>query len=340
MIAEALRTEQLEAESAPKGEIEQQERLRQSLELVQLFTRQAGHELPISAVRTADEIPDIPGVYVLSEGQEDPIRDTNFVLSPNLLSGTRDSGHAVVSGNMTIERRKNSQPQEIQVAVKCFMKRDPEERLQRARQEVRIMQQLAEEGELTFVPRCVVIGNPNDGGRSCVAIMTEFDPSILSLDNHPWSAQTPENLSLALNATYALGRFNAGEPKQDGEIESRRPGRYHGDAKIKNIAQDDLGMFGMIDFETSLEISAEDPVQASWCAISDLHKLLDSLKDRGFFPQEEHRREVIVGTLVEAYLDAWIGSPEDVQSAVLTACADVQSAFHEMHAQKQTYSLV
>jgi hypothetical protein len=111
----------LEAESSPKGELEQQERLRQSLELVQLFTRQAGKELPIHTVSAVEYIPDEPGVYLLSNTNGEDIRGTNFELSPNLLSGTRDSGHAVVSGKMAIERLGQKQPQEIDVAVKCFM---------------------------------------------------------------------------------------------------------------------------------------------------------------------------------------------------------------------------
>ena len=84
-----------------KGEAAQRERLRQAIELIDQFTVNAKEgELPIVSIRTHEGITSEPGVYIIDNIGITEITDADFAVNSQLLSGTRDSGHAVVSGRL------------------------------------------------------------------------------------------------------------------------------------------------------------------------------------------------------------------------------------------------
>ena len=307
-----------------KGEAAQRERLRQAIELIDQFTVNAKEgELPIVSIRTHEGITSEPGVYIIDNIGITEITDADFAVNSQLLSGTRDSGHAVVSGRLAFER-SGGEKKDIDVAVKCYMKRTPEERLARAKLEVETYFEMMRLGNLAFKPRCVVVGTSEITNELCAAVMTEFDESIFSLDNVAWSNQTEKELDIAISAASALGRYNAN-------------GRRHNDAKIKNVAQDDLGKFGMIDFETTEKFDVANPYEAARCVTEDLHKLSDSLYDRGFFPDDQAERDSYLEALMESYLGAWSSAPDEIQGALIVACVGMQHDFNEMRIKKKNH---
>lgn len=296
------------SESPSKREAERQALFRDTLFVAKYFANQVGRNIPINPIDRADQISDEPGAYIFSEHSNKPIVDADFRLRQELLSGTQDSAHSVLAGVIEVQRDDEEEPKINEVAIKCFLKRNPGERISRAIQEFRVMEYLKGQEELTFEPICLVKGRDDDLSSGSVAIMTTFEPTVFSLDNYAWAKSNGDAEALAHSAAASLGRFNT-------------LGIFHGDAKIKNVAQDETGKFGMIDYETSYFFDATSPSDASGTALTDFETLVKSLADRQFFnaPNRLPRRQAILENLAQSYLDQWISAPEPVQDSVYNA---------------------
>lgn len=284
-------------------------RLKRTHQLVREVSRMAGREIPILPVDSSADITGAPGVYLLvPRRREAAIKRTDFELQPKLLSGIADSAHAVLAGDLKIEYDKHNGASGFtevrEVAAKCFYKREPQDRLHRALTETRFMEELSNRGELTMLPVAVAITPENSRAEGSVTIVTEYNPTLISLDNLPWGrGLTGHNSLRSLQAVRALAEFNT-------------QGILHGDAKIKNVAQDQVGRIGMIDYETSRRIDPELPTDAGEAAYLDFGQLLGSFYDKGFLKPNSSASTNFANLLAEEYLGAWKDSSPAVQEAV------------------------
>jgi hypothetical protein len=292
-------------------EAERRERLEQTMRTVQMVSRMAGNELAVKPANQVDDIGEEPAIYLFSsEAIKGEITDAEFALKKTYLSGAADSAHTVLAGDLFIDDSASSERIELNVAVKCFYKRTFEDRFTRALQEVRVLQHLEARGELAWHPIALVIAPTTDVLDREVILVTQYD-GVLTLDNLPWGrGMTKDNISNALLAVHALGKFNA-------EL-----GFRHGDAKIKNVAQDEKSSrFGMIDFETSATIDLKNPADAAETALIDFGRMIDSLAKKGFFRPEKSSRQSLrvtdlMAQLAQAYLDHWGNASTEIQDAV------------------------
>lgn len=285
--------------------------------------------LTISVVNTVYDIPPQPGAYLI-EREADPefhhrIESSEFSLTPTILSGKVDSGHAVLPGVLTLYHSEND-PQdktEVSVAAKGFYKRSFMERLERVQTEVTISKLQEEAGELAFKTVAVVIapaayrGKYTDYSQHDLLLVTRLNESMTTLDNAPWQLGfKKDNLELAEEFVSALARFNTTIGK-------------HGDAKVKNAAQSPEGKVSMIDFETSEILHYEDPLKAAEVVFVDLGTCFDSLEKRGFFSQEPHRVQEVLGKLAEVYLEYWSGFNATIQESVLRQASNLIESYNQ-----------
>lgn len=323
MSVEAIQIERTQPEEILEPSVvlqERQARFESTLRTVKILSQQAGRELPIRSVETPYFIPQESGVYVLVPHLEssNAITDVNFNLDRQLLSGRADSAHSVVTGEIQVNHKKTG-IQEVKVAAKCFAKRTPQERYERAVREASIMKDLSRQGELSTEPIAIAIANDDQKTKGEVVLLTKYKTDLQSMDNLPWTRgiRDKSNVSKAVQAARALGDFNA------------RLGYQHNDAKIKNVAGDDSGRVGMIDFETTTILNTNDPEQSAIAALDDFGKLLDSLEKKGFIKRPQaidnmgfansdgsYDTRRTIDELGEAYLSAWSGHDATVQNAV------------------------
>jgi hypothetical protein len=281
-----------------------------TIDTVKAISRLAGNGMAIEAITDVTDIPSHPGVYVMNEfAPSGGIADADFVLDPVLLSGIADSAHAVVGGRIAVRYNDGVPPKELEVAAKCFYKRDPEDRFRRAITEAQIMGEMEAKGMMAYRPVAVAVA-PDTGRFSREVILaTEYDPSILTLDNMPWGrGLNPRNIGTAQRAVCTLAVFN-------------RMGYVHGDAKIKNVAQNEAGnRMNMIDYETTTRLDLGNPTEIAHAVHIDLGMLFDSLIKKGV----TRHAGVSPGmrffeNLVGTYLETWNDADLNTQSAVLNA---------------------
>lgn len=299
---------------------EQLQRQDDALRAVNLISRATGREIPI--ISNAEDISLAPGAYILDPElcQRGKMSDVNFSMEPRMLSGAADSAHAVIAGELQVDyANKSAKSKMIEVAAKCYSKRTAEERFERVKREVDISKVMAENGQLALNPVAVAIA-PEGVAEGAAVLLTEFDRDLFTLDNHPWErGLTAENIDVAVTAASAVSRFNTF-------------GYHHKDAKIKNVAGRLTGEIGMIDFETTVSIDVNDPMQAAEAAHGDLGLFLKSLDDEGFFDNVANEgvrdrltrlTEGVQRICEEGYLSQWENASPDVQMAVFDAVNEV-----------------
>jgi hypothetical protein len=297
-------------------------RASETVAIVDAVSRLAGGEqLPVYEIASAGQVGQDPGMYFLrtTNQMEATVDDANFQLQPTLVSGCADSAHAIVAGNMLVDSGE-SDNWSLSVATKCFKTRAPEERLERARNEVGVMEDMLERGALTFRPVALIVAPEHGRLNREVVVVTEFDPRIITLDNVPWSrGLTPDNRELALQAVAAVAEFQA-------------MGYYHGDAKIKNVAQHQSGnKMGMIDYETSRPIDPTDPDDVANAAYMDLGMFLASLHHKGLFSEGKvDENTKFLNEITQTFLDVWNEASPEVQHETLQAVGSVLDRNLEM----------
>lgn len=258
---------------------------------------------------------------------ENPVIE--LIATPDIRSGTgmQDCAHVVVPYWLNIQL-SSGEHVERKVAAKYYTKREPEDRITRVRREVGYMEQMQEAGQPTMLPLAVVVDH-----REGTILVTEFDDSLLTLDNHPWKrGLIEENVYTACTAAQALAHFQI--------ITSSS----HGDSKIKNIARltdrnSGEQVVRAIDYETAKPF-ADDPIDRVGAIEKDLAMLIDSLVQKGMFgcPEGEYdyrRRQLdAVDAILNAYMDAWasnLGSRAcpATQDEVLEAATEVVAKVEE-----------
>lgn len=291
------------------------ERVTETVRIVTHLSHLAGRDIPIYSTEDIATVTEEPAVHILQSwlGPETGISNTDFELNKRLLSGASDSAHAVIAGKLYVDYdgAEHSAPD---IAIKCFRKRTPQERLERGIREIRYMEEMLAEGALGFVPVALIVAPKRGILDREVVVLTLHDKTILTMDNLPWGrGLTADNLEYMLQATDAVSRFN-------------HTGRQHGDAKIKNVAQDESGMraTSMIDFETTTSFDPESSFEAATAAQVDLGLLLKSVDDKGFFTNAtDYERQQALTQIADTYLEVWKDAPLDVQSAVMEEVLNV-----------------
>jgi hypothetical protein len=295
------------------------ERVAQTVRIVTHLSHMAGKDIPILPLADVDSETYEPGVYIMESwlGPDATISNADFELNKRLLSGASDSAHAVIAGKLHIDYNdtEHSAPD---VAIKCFSKRTAAERLERGVREIRYMEEMLVEEALGFIPVALVIAPQRGILDSEVVVLTLHDKTILTMDNLPWGrGLTSENLDYVLQATDAVSRFN-------------RSGRQHGDAKIKNVAQDEAGLraTSMIDFETTTSFDSTSPFEAATATQVDLGLLLKSVDDKGFFARApEYKRAQALAHIADTYLDSWQDASPEVQTAVMEEVVNITDRY-------------
>lgn len=295
---------------------------RESLIRTQQIANMVGSELLVHKVDSLEDVPEVPGVYLLGDSatttRNDKIMAAKFSLDTKTLSGKINSAHAVLPGSLGLLYLQNSvwSEKHMSVAAKGYFKRDFEDRFSRIKTEVKASEIQARNGEISFEPIAIVVAEPPYMGKSTsqeydLLLVTKLDESVTTLDNAPWQLGFNEaNLGAAEAAASALGRFNT----QVG---------MHGDAKDKNVGQRAMGQTSMIDFETSKAIDWDDPVGCATAVYEDFTKLLDSLVKQNFFSREPEKATAVMEALGDAYLAHWEKFPAEIQDAVYSAVASI-----------------
>ena len=289
---------------------EREKRLTDALHTIQSLASLVGHEdLPIVEATGADGILTSPGIYWLDTTRDtQQVEDTSFVFLPEHLSGAADSAHAVVPGKLVVTKTDGSES-DITVVAKCYSKREFPDRIARAIKEVRVMNALRERGKLTITPVAVAVAPWSDENHGEVILITHYNPQLVTFDNLPWSlGLTPENIENAELGASAVAQFISF-------------GYRHGDAKIKNVAQDEDSNVAMIDFETSEEIDMSNPQDVSTAVLEDYGKYLDSLKKKGLFGNRKRRLSATfirnaIDSISLAFASQWEGASEETQNLV------------------------
>ncbi|MEO8784775.1 MAG: hypothetical protein ABI221_00365 [Candidatus Saccharimonadales bacterium] len=312
-------------------------RTAETLRAVQMVAEMTGDELVVESVTDPSLITDRPGVYVfgnhLGGNAGNIIRDVNFVMQDKPMSGAADSAHAVIAGWLDVTF--NDRPSEgIKVVAKCFAKRTPEERFERAIREVTIMEELAGRHELSLEPIALAIapkGLPMDGQ---IILFSRQEDELLTFDNQPWGRgpSNQRNADSGRTVAAAIGRFNA------------KYGLRHGDAKAKNCAEKYGKNPGMIDYETTVRFDKSDPFESSLTAEIDFGLMVDSLSKKGFLPLTSidayGRRNAVprpiyratcqmLQELAFAYLTEWESVSVGVQEAVTAQVSIIIDNFIE-----------
>lgn len=321
MITENLSTPDTLSQRREGLQISEEHRV--SLQRTLRIANLVGKGLLIHVVEDENEIPDVPGAYLI-EGAVDTedyqeIVQTDFEFKRVTLSGKADSAHAVLPGILRVHYlgKNNDKVIELDVAAKGCYKRTFEDNLDRVRREIHFSRELEDDGEIAFRPVAVVIAEPPTRGKGTdfnnydVLLVTRLESAITTLDNVPWQkGLTETNVDTAEAAISALARFNT----KNG---------YHKDSKIKNFAQNPIGKMSMIDFERSQAVDMKDPVEVTAMAHGDVGMFLDSIVNRGFFSQEPYKAHDVIRNLAETYLGHWTGSPDFIQDAVYAAVTEV-----------------
>ncbi len=293
-------------EASTQREITYAERVKDATRKTNLLSRDlARGDITPQLVDNVTEItPDTHAVYIFNNPEYFQAHQASFIPKERLMSGAADSAHAVIGGQLVVAR-KDEKPKVVEAAVKWYTKRSPEECFDRVTKEADIMLELAQIG--LPVPELIGVVVSTQGH----ALISKYKRGLVTMDNVPWQRGLSRyNLDIAKRAASTLGYFN-------------QLGFIHGDAKIKNIADVEKHGSTMIDFETSNRADMTIPYNAAWAA-ADLHKLLDSLRDKNFFVEKPRNNLTVDGAyteIVDAYLEAWVDAPGTIQNAVLTAAA-------------------
>lgn len=289
---------------------EKETQIRDTLTTINYISGAVGKSLPVASVEGPEELRDEPGVYLLHHPElASTISGVRFDFDQNLLSGSADSAHAVLKGDLVVERSPTNDDDTSThtVAVKNFEKRTAADNMQRALREIQVMKDLEEKGEVTFSPLGLVVAPENGITSNEIILLTAHDSSILTMDNNPWKAGfSVQNIDNAKEASTAVARFN-------------RMGYFHQDAKIKNVAQSEIGGTGMIDYETTEDIDVTNPEQVAEAALVDFSTLINSLHKKGLFGKSDNPREIrqVLEELGSSYLSVWGDSGREVQDAVI-----------------------
>jgi hypothetical protein len=280
----------------PQSVMERQQKRREALRVVQAVSSLAGNEIPILPTPDSESIPRESGVYLFPDydDPENPIIDTTFEENPRLLSGRADSAHSVLTGVLS-SMTQSGEKRVVDVAVKCSLKRTPEERFERAVKELSIMADLYQKGELAFKPIALAVAPDHAPMDGKLVLVSRFDGTINTMDNLPWGRgiDDPSNVEAAIAAAEAVGRFNA------------VLGYIHKDAKIKNVATSAHPVkTGLIDFETSERIDPTISSVAAGAAHEDFDLLVASLAKKGFFRHPDAKE--VLREMADAYLSQWI----------------------------------
>lgn len=301
---------------------EKERQIKDALNVINAVSSMVGKELEVTSVNSHEDITQDPGVYLLRHPEySSRVKQVHFDFERNLLSGAADSAHAVLQGNLFVERTKRREGSQHKVAVKNFAKRNPTENMGRALKEVRIMEDMQSKGELSFKPIGLVVTPESEATNGEIILLTKHDRSILTMDNNPWkSGPTPNNMENALLAAEAVGRFNI-------------QGYFHNDAKIKNVAQKEIGQTGMIDYETAQDIDITDSRQSAEAALVDFSTFLDSLHKKEFFRRAigTPRLKQLLDDLAFRYLEAWEDADIDVQTVVMKEVDTVVDQYITQH---------
>ena len=306
------------AGEASASVLEREDRQKAALLTVNSIARATGRSLDVIA-QPDGGFGTESGVYLLDSevAAGGPIREAGFSFEERMLSGAADSAHAVIAGELAIKYASGKEI-DCEIAAKCYEKRSFEERFARASREIEVMRDMRARGELGLDPVALaVMQGAND--RS-VVLLTRFNNSLYTLDNNPWGrGVTEHNVMNAVEATSALGRFNA-------------MGYVHRDAKIKNVASVAGRGVTMIDFETTDHMDPTSPQEAASAAHTDLEYMMSSLADKGMFRLRQNRvgannADEIVGAIQaiceDGYLPSWANASGEVQTAVYDVVAGV-----------------
>ena len=254
-------------------------------------------------------------MYILPDyyQAEDPIVSSRFINDQKLLSGRVDSAHSVLAGTL-VSITKTGERKEITVAAKCSLKRTAEDRHMRAIRELSTMSQLYQAGELAFKPIGLAVTPNTYPMNGNLVMFSRFDPSINTMDNLPWGRgiDDPDNVESALKAAESLGRLHSVF------------GLQHNDAKIKNCASGAIGSkTGYVDFETTEKIDPEKPYDAHSAALTDLEKLISSLRHKSFFNHPD--AESVLDQMLETYLYQWTSASNEVFNSVCDAIVNIKA---------------
>jgi Arc/MetJ-type ribon-helix-helix transcriptional regulator len=263
---------------------------------------------------TPEGIGQEPGVYMVAENSRMPEIRGYELQGRAALSGMVDSKHAVMVVDMDL--REDGKATTKEVAAKHYSTRSLAERVERVQMEVSVMKDLQRRGMPTFNPVSVVVAPPSgDAPGGDVLLFTEFDPSVFTLDNFAWGRGCTEgNIAMAEEVLGALGEFNT-------------LGYRHKDAKVKNVAQNEVGRMAMIDFETTEAVDHQKPFEAAVTVNQDFATMINSLVDRGFFRSASPLlRQSVIERLATSYTQQWEGASGEVQNVVLETVVDVGHA--------------
>ncbi len=302
---------------------EKERQIKDALNVINNISSAVGDELDVESVESHADIHHQPGVFLLRKPEySSMVKDVHFDFRRNLLSGSADSAHAVLQGNIVVERHDLRERSTHTVAIKNYSKRTPEDNFHRGLTEIRVMDDMAARGEVSYVPIGLVVAPVDESTNGEIAIITKHDSSILTMDNNPWMAGfTQENIGNALEASRAVGRFNS-------------LGYIHNDAKIKNVAQNEYGKTGLIDFESARDIDVDRPIEVAEAALVDFSTFLDSLHKKGFFKlarRKENAMNELLDDLSASYLEAWAEAPLDVQNAAMEQVTIAVEQYMEQH---------
>jgi hypothetical protein len=318
-------------EQESRGAEERFQHLQDSLTVVRVVSNLVGNELGISTMSDPEQVGD-PGVYWFeAPTSEAPVSGARFEYRPRNLSGAADSAHSVIPGLLAINRTGESD-KNFEIVAKCYTTREFEDRLERAKNEVRVMNVMKQSGELTIKPLAIAITPFAGRTNGEIVLISEYDPSLITLDNLPWAdGLTESNVANMVLAVGALGRFN-------------RLGMQHGDAKIKNVAQNVSGQVSMIDFETAKPIDLSDPAAVMTTVHSDLELFMRSLQRKGLFGTEEKPLPTLeildaVNVLIDTYLESWgeISDERVIDSIIVGMQSAVESVLPNLQTNRGLY---
>ena len=279
-----------------------------AIRVAEAVSRMVGDQLAVVPMPAIDALDTTPGVYVVyPERYDNDIVGAQFTFNRNNLSGAADSAHAAIPGDLTLERRGGFSAI-AEVVAKCFTKRTVSDRLSRIKSGLHTMEAMREAGFLTIDPLAVIMARVD--GETQLVLLTEYNPTLTTMDNLPWGRGVTDEVTVA-NAVLgasALGAFNA-------------LGHVHGDAKVKNVAQDETGRVGMIDYETSHPFKLDDQMGVRTAVLEDFSKYLDSLIKKGFFGVKGQKVPAVfiretLDAMVVAYIEHWADQPQEIRDLV------------------------
>jgi hypothetical protein len=262
------------------------QRVQDALRIIRTVSKQVGNTLPVTPMPEIAELDTTPGVYFVDNGEADvQVTGAKFEFVERNLSGAADSAHAAIPGDLLIEAADGTESK-VTVVAKCFSKRDEDDRLVRIKHELTTMRAMQENDALTIDPIAVAMSNID--GEKQMILLTRYNPSLTTMDNLGWGRGLSDrgNVSNAILGAHALGQFNA-------------LGFEHRDAKVKNVAQDETGKVGMIDYETSVPFDLTNEFSVNSAAYTDFSVYLDCLSRKAFL---DTRAKESLQQILGAYL--------------------------------------